>query len=71
MAPWRMIIRVREDHGTIYVRIPRAWAKEKKVGRGSYVVMKEVVDGALLVSTFDDEVKNGKGIDDGESGGDK
>ena len=70
MAGWREIMRVREDHGVIYVRIPRAWAKHKGIVRGSYVVVTGGMEEPLVVKTFDDEVKNEQRINAGEGGGD-
>lgn len=52
----REIMRVTADRRTLYVRLPRAWAKSQQVKKGDYLVMTEVTGGAVVVRKFDDEV---------------
>lgn len=68
---WKEVIRITADRQTLYMRLPRAWAKAQKLSRGSYLVARCGPDGALKIDTFDKEVNHGKRADDGKSGGDQ
>ena len=60
MTAWREICKVRIDHGVRYVRLPRSWCDEQKVGRGSFMVLTECVSGELVLRTLDAELENDK-----------
>lgn len=66
----REIIRVTADRQTLYMRVPRQWAKAQKLRRGSYLVCRCHLDGALVVNTYEKEMRNGPQTDDGEGGQD-
>ena len=51
------IVRVRNDNGTLYVRLPRFWAKAHLIEHSSYLVAKSGPDGTLVLKPWEDEVR--------------
>jgi len=64
----REIIRITADRQTLYMRVPRQWAKTHKLQRGSYLVCRGSSGGALIVNTYEQEMKHGPKTNDGEGG---
>jgi len=56
------IVRVTADRNVLYMKLPMRWRVAAKLHRGSYLVVKYTTGGKMTVTTWDQEVKNGKRI---------
>ena len=65
------IVRVRAERKVLLMRVPGFWAKSRGVISGNYVVARPGPDNTLILSTFDDEVSNGKAVGNDSDGRDR
>jgi len=54
------IVRITADRQTLYMRLPRAWARRLELRRGDYLMVDELPDNGLTVDTFQGYFDNGK-----------
>ena len=64
-------MRVRAERKSLLMRVPGFWAKSRGVISGDYVVARPGPDNTLILSTFDDEVQNGKAAGNDSDAGDR
>lgn len=60
------IVRITADRKTLYMRVPRSWAKDKGLKRGDCLVCTQGGAGRMIVRTMDEVINDGRRSEDGE-----
>ncbi len=62
-ARWKDIIKLKGEHGTLYMRVPRYWAVRHGLTSRDCVIVRRDEQDRLVVNSLDRELKNGTGIE--------